>query len=286
MDTVTNKIPALDNFFPIIIKVFVAAFIIICLTLIINVYVALARTSPILINGTKHTTEKLQFPSNKLSLSDVNKGVSWTFVSWMYVEDWNYKYGQQKNVLNWGDNLKIYFEEKENDMVLEIKTVPLAKVEKLTFNDVPLQRWFCAIIVLDGRNIDLFIDGKLVMSRVLEYVPNYSNNELVLFEDGGFNGKIGYLQYLNYKIPQFGITHFQQLEKKFNGKSPIYSLYSSFMFGVVFGFKMMVHTGIVATDRGFGWINWLFFEVWVLLLKKIAHIFGLIYSLFGRYILG
>ncbi len=83
---------------------------------------------------------------------------------------------------------------------------------QMIYKNIPLQKCLCIIVVLDNRNLDLFIDGEIVMNYLLEEVPHYVPQELTITENGGFNGKIGYLQYLSYKMPLFGITHYQNLK--------------------------------------------------------------------------
>ena len=247
--------PGYDTFLPIIIKIILVIFLLYLISLVVTNYFGLKRTSPVLLSNPTTTMEPLSFQSSKLPLSDIDKGLSWTFINWLYIEDWNYRYGQKKMIIDWGNNLQMYFEEKSNDLVIEITTVPLMKTQRLVQKDIPLQRWMCLIIVLDNRQLDLFMDNILVQSIQLDYLPFYLQEELNLFSDGGFRGKCGYLQYLSYRIPQFGINHFQQIEKKLNNSSILYSFYNPFIFSILFGFKQAVSNFLVILDRRFKNIN-------------------------------
>ena len=244
-----------ENLMNKLVKGFVILFIIYLISMIIVTYFGMMRSSPLLINKIVSTQEQQVINSSRLPLSDVGEGISWTFVNWLYIEDWTYRFGQRKGILSWGDNLLVYFDEKTNHLHVDIQTVPLGEVETLIYKDIPIQRWFSMIIILDNRTLDLFIDGELVASRMLKYLPSYNQNDLILFPNGGFRGKYGYLQYMSYKMPQFGINHFQALEKKFNGKSPIYRLYNGFFFAMVFGFKSNFHRGLIAGNRGLKKLN-------------------------------
>lgn len=62
--------------------------------------------------------------------------------------------------------------------------------------DIPLQRWVCVTIVSSGRVLDVYIDGKLSRSCVLEnsiHVPR-GNLKLRLGENGGFGGRYSSVQ--------------------------------------------------------------------------------------------
>jgi hypothetical protein len=117
------------------------------------------------------------------------------------------------------------------------------------------------ILVLDNRQLDLFMDNKLVQSIQLDYVPMYISEEMNLFSGGGFRGQYGYLQYLSYRIPQFGINHFQEVGKKLNNTSLIYNFYNTFMFAILFGFKNSFNNMLIILNRRFKNINTLSVDI-------------------------
>jgi len=244
-----------NTFLPLLIKIIVTIFILYVISLLVISYFGLIRSSPVLISNTVSTMQPIVIPSSRLPLSQIDAGLSWTLVNWLYIEDWNYRFGQKKMIIDWGDNLQMYFEEKTNDLVIEITTIPLMKKQRIIEKNIPLQRWICLILVLDNRQLDLFMDNKLVQSIQLDYVPMYVSEEMNLFTGGGFRGKYGYLQYLSYRIPQFGINHFQQVGKKLNNSSLIYNFYNTFMFAILFGFKNSFNNMLIILNRRFKNIN-------------------------------
>lgn len=244
-----------NTYLPILIKIILGIFLMYLISLVITTFFGLTKTSPVLISDKTSTMEPVVFSSSKLPLSGIDQGLSWSLINWLYIEDWNYRYGQKKMIVDWGENLQMYFEEKTNDLIIEIITIPLMKKQRMCQRNIPLQRWVCLIVVLDNRQLDLFMDGKLVQSIQLDYVPMYLTEELNLFSGGGFRGKCGYLQYLSYRIPQFGINHFQQVEKKLNNSSLLYQFYNSFMFAILFGFKNSFNSLLIIIDRRLKSIN-------------------------------
>jgi len=61
---------------------------------------------------------------------------------------------------------------------------------------VPLQRWVCITIVSSGRVMDIYMDGKLARSCVLDSVVSVprGNLKLRLGEYGGFGGRYSSVQ--------------------------------------------------------------------------------------------
>lgn len=85
--------------------------------------------------------------------------------------------------------------------------------------EVPLQRWTCVTIVVSGRVLDVYMDGKLSRSCVLDNVVNVPRGplQLRLAENGGFGGRYSSIQMWNqqltpdviYGIYQMGPTQVQ-----------------------------------------------------------------------------
>lgn len=245
-------------------------------------FVGLSKSSPVIIK--KETPANLPFKreSTFLQLSNVNEGVSWSFVMWIYIDEWNYLYGQRKNILQWGNNLYMYFDEKNNDLTIDIMTIPSMNNTKMIYKNIPLQKWFSIIVVLDNRNVDLFIDGEIVMNYLLEEVPHYVPQELTITEKGGFNGKIGYLQYLSYKMPLFGITHYQNLKNKFNNNSPIMYLYNPYFFIMSFGVKMFFSNLIIFIGRLLKKVNSIGIEMIFMILRMFKRFLIKMYDIASR----
>lgn len=229
------------------------------LFLIILAGASLSKSSPTIITKIQSMKKSDAFSEAKLPLSKPGEGLCWSFISWFNIEDWNYRYGQKKNIIDWGKNCKMYFDDKTNDMIIEVTTFPLINgklnVERCVVKNIPIQRWFCLIVAMDNRNLDVFIDGELVANKFLPYVPYYTPEKLRIFKEGGLSGKCGWMQYLSYKIQPFAIEHFQNLSQKFNKKSPLYFVHNRYFFTVLFGVKTFINTMIIMMDRIFKKMN-------------------------------
>jgi hypothetical protein len=250
---------AFREYFQIFIKIVMVILILYILFLIILAGASLSKSSPTIITKIQSMKKTDAFSEAKLPLSKPGEGLCWSFISWFNIDDWNYRYGQKKNIIDWGKNCTMYFDNKTNNIIIEITTFPLINgkinVERCVVKNIPTQRWFCLIVAMDNRNLDVFIDGELVANKFLPYVPYYIPERLQIFKDGGVSGKCGWMQYLSYKIQPFAIEHFQNLSQKFNKKSPLYFLHNRYFFTVLFGIKTFINTMIIMMDRIFKLAN-------------------------------
>lgn len=140
------------------------------------------------------------------NLSSNNNTVNYTYSTWIYIEDWNYKFGDKKIILSRLDGDKnpspsIELGSLENDVLVSIhcyskqKDVPV-KIHKCKVNNIPLQKWVNIIISVYGRTLDVYIDGKLVRTCLLPGVPKISHSSPVLITpNGGFSGWTSNFQY-------------------------------------------------------------------------------------------
>lgn len=65
---------------------------------------------------------------------------------------------------------------------------------------IPLQSWTNVCVNVNGRALDIYINGKLIQSSVLPYVPKPLNPEMILSPDPGFSGWTSNLQFYQYNL--------------------------------------------------------------------------------------
>jgi hypothetical protein len=130
-----------------------------------------------------------------------------TFSIWFFVNNWNYRYGQEKFILkrsnNGGDHCpEIKLSGSTNNLEVALATYPdsgdatTATIHTCTVRDVPLQRWTHLLTTTSGRTLDVYLDGKLVKTCLLPGVPKMdAKAELQLCPSGGFSGYTSKLRY-------------------------------------------------------------------------------------------
>ena len=165
------------------------------------------------------------------ALPPLYSGGEFSISTWIYVNDWSYRNGYNKAVLSIGgptiDTLRVYLGGQKPTLKVRVNTsqgttgTPLTNANSKgglfttlqtdsgmldsTANcDVPnveFQRWVCIVVAINGKTCDVYMDGKLVRSCVLE---NYFNVDsayaLTVGEAGGFGGNINTTQMYGYAL--------------------------------------------------------------------------------------
>jgi hypothetical protein len=144
---------------------------------------------------------------------------------WFYINDWNYRYGEQKVVfgrmgsqsptgagsisgVNGLDPCPaVVLDSTENNLSISLGCYPGANQEPTTVGgttvihtcsvaNVPIQKWVNLVISVYGRSLDVYIDGKLVRTCLLPGVASInSNSNVYVTPSGGFNGWTAKFQY-------------------------------------------------------------------------------------------
>jgi hypothetical protein len=166
-------------------------------------------------------TKQSLIPGSSAPLSSDTQG-AYGMQVWMFVKDWNYGFGKEKIVLSRADptnqnvlNPKVSLHPTDNTLKVSVsifpdsegsagKTEPAPAASGGSSTDdvftcevpnIPLQSWFSLGVSVFGRNLDIYIDGKLVKSCFLPGVPKPATGDITLSPSGGFSG---YLCNFNY----------------------------------------------------------------------------------------
>ena len=166
------------------------------------------------LTAQKSGTMRTRIPASKLANS--NHSSNYAYSIWYYADDWNYRYGEHKTLIDRegerqsGPCPKIYLGAHENDVYVEIATYPAhsqgshehgpphGKHNKhvSVVRNFPLQKWVNLTISVYGRTLDIYLNGKLVQSDVLNGVVRPCDEApLTVTGDGGFKGWTSYLRY-------------------------------------------------------------------------------------------
>lgn len=139
-------------------------------------------------------------------------GMQW----WMFVRDWNYGYGKDKEVVVRTDptnsavaNPRVSLHPTDNTLKVSVSLFPSSpdgssKIQPAPAGhsgstddvyvcevpNIPLQDWFSVSVTVFERNLDVYIDGKLVKSCFLPGVPKPAAGDITLAGNGGFSGNM------------------------------------------------------------------------------------------------
>jgi hypothetical protein len=140
------------------------------------------------------------------TLSNNKHSNNYTYSTWFYINDWNYRFGEPKVILGRLDkdnnpSPSITLGAMENNVTVAIACYQTSEstsptTHQCSINNIPLQKWVNLIVSLYGRTLDLYLDGKLVRTCVLPGVAKVSpETDIIVTPDGGFNGWTTNFQY-------------------------------------------------------------------------------------------
>jgi len=153
----------------------------------------------------------------QFKLPEVTDGMGQSFSTWIYIKDWNYKFGQYKWILWKGDprtaktpnaNGKIHSPSlwlypNTNSLKVVTSTTDSTGVESCDIPNIPLMTWVHIAYVLNNRTVDIYINGKLERSCALRGVPVLDNSPVYVTggtPEAGFFGKMGKTQYFTKSL--------------------------------------------------------------------------------------
>ena len=150
---------------------------------------------------------------------------NFTYSIWCYIDDWNYRYGEEKVVFGRmvsGSNPlqpcpSVILGALENNLIVSLTVFPGLDSEPLTTSgtgttstsattaatssattttsntmihrcavaNIPIQKWVNLLVSVYGRSMDIYIDGKLVRTCVLPGVANIDSNAPVYITPNG-----------------------------------------------------------------------------------------------------
>lgn len=101
---------------------------------------------------------------------------------WIYVEGWDSaknKFIVEHGVSGCNEKREIYLGQSTNDLnvVIPIKgeTACTTQATPISVSNIPLQRWVHVVVTTHNRTLDLYLNGKLVRSRLLDNIPVENN---------------------------------------------------------------------------------------------------------------
>jgi hypothetical protein len=126
----------------------------------------------------------------------------------MFISDWDFNFSKEKTVvkrMGTGTSTDvsphITLHPTDNSLQVKIAIYPTTTGTgtasstgdsfTCTVENVPLQRWFSVSVTVFQRNVDIYIDGRLVKSCVLPGVPKPVLGDIHVGDDAnGFSGSV------------------------------------------------------------------------------------------------
>lgn len=179
--------------------------------------------SPYIFKGMYATTKKVHIKQDpKLSGSkpiyrsnDANKGIEFTWSSWLKLDSVDTDDVYTKHIYNKGSE-PVVFDTNDDDANYALKNCPGVYVtnnssgnalqlkikidtigvgeESITIKDLPIKRWFHLAIRLQNKIVDIYINGTITTRVPFTEVPDQNYGDTFI----GYHGYDGYVSNLRY----------------------------------------------------------------------------------------
>jgi hypothetical protein len=196
----------------VVVLVIILAVIIYLLWSMYNDYMQRKENEPWLVPTTKIARTSKLIPGSMIKPSnDSRYGIEFTYALWIYVTDWTYKSGEYKHVFHKGNASAkplqapgVWLYPKENKIAINMNTFHSVK-ETCDIGNIPIGKWFHLTVSVIGKNMDVYINGRLKKRCELIGVPKQNLGDLYINAFNGFDGFISKFRYFNYAIPYYKV---------------------------------------------------------------------------------
>lgn len=225
----TNGIIAKFGFFILVIILFVIA---LNLGIRLISYFMSPSKKIVLIKGLNNGGKKVvipQDPKNKDSKlirrsNNEQNGMEFTWSLWLRIDDLGQKnsiYYQQKdknNIFVKGDGTLtnapgLYINSSDNSLILLMDTSSKYAVNEgmdstqiINIPNIPLKKWFHLVIRCQNKYLDVYVNGMVVYRSNLINVPLQNYDNVIVSNQGGFNGYLSDLIYYDYALNSVDIN--------------------------------------------------------------------------------
>ena len=173
-----------------------------------------SKGSPYIVDGTKDARRRLvisQDPNKPGSINlprSLNEqgGIEFSFSSWLFIDNYNYKLGQWKHVFHKGNETSwplrapgVWLHPDKNALRVYMNSYNEIS-EYLDVENIPINKWFCLIIIVKGQNLDCYVNGNLKKSLKLTGIPKQNYGDVFINAFGGFSGYLSRLRYYDYAL--------------------------------------------------------------------------------------
>lgn len=189
-------------------------------------YAFAIETDPILIKGLKKGTKGVVIRQNPLYKDSVpilrsnnrNDGIEFTWSVWLFIDNLDYLKDQYRHIFHKGNNNisshmsgdrpgvnhpnnapGLYLKPNSNTLLVIMNTFSNIN-EQVEVNDIPVQKWINVMIRVEGPNLDVYINGLVVVRRKLNDVPKQNYSDVWVNQNGGFSGQLSDLRYFDHAV--------------------------------------------------------------------------------------
>lgn len=172
-----------------------------------------------------------------------NVSTNYGYSIWFYIDDWSYRLGESKTIFDRtgkgtdSGSPVVAFDPSENNITISLALASEGKdassVSNCTINNVPLQAWTNLIVTLNNRALDVYINGKLVKTCLLDAPAAVeSGSGIRITPNGGFSGYTSKFQY--YAMPLSPQQAYNIYKSGYGGSSGLGDVFNKYRVKVGF----------------------------------------------------
>lgn len=120
------------------------------------------------------------------------EGLTFTYSGWILVNDFTYRYGNERTIFSKGDCPGVYLLGTDNSIKVVIDTY--GSKESIVIANIPAKKWVHLGIVVNQYSVDVYINGILRQHHTLGQLPK-QNTENVKISDSPWDGVLSDLVY-------------------------------------------------------------------------------------------
>lgn len=173
-----------------------------------NKYIEMVYNSPYLLNNIKNAKRPLvinQDPKNvnyiPISRSDGQDGIQFTYDFWLLIETFDYKPGEWKHIFHKGNASGypnrapgVWLHPSNNAIRFYMNTQENI-LEYIDIDNIPARKWLHFALVLDDKDMDIYVNGFLKARKKLSSIPKQNNGDFWCNMFGGFEGYMSRIRY-------------------------------------------------------------------------------------------
>lgn len=130
---------------------------------------------------------------------DQSQGLTFSYTCWIKIDDFVYRYGQQKIIFTKGPSdlssscPALLVDANTNSLLVKIDTY--GSTETIPISNIPAKKWIHVGIAVNQDAVDIYINGVLYIHHSLAQLPRQNSDTVHTGVGGGFDGKIALLEY-------------------------------------------------------------------------------------------
>jgi hypothetical protein len=147
---------------------------------------------------------------------DESGGAVCSYSIWFVIDDPNHNKGEWKHIFHKGNQSGypnrapgVYLHPEENKLRIYMNTFTKV-LEYIDIPNIPIKKWVHCVITLNGKYMDIYINGYLRKRKELDGVPKQNFGDVWLSMNGGFGGYISNFRYYRKALTYYEIENITQ----------------------------------------------------------------------------